>query len=176
MFDPSLAQKLSSTQIGAIGENILVNTVMKSSKGRLSAFKPAADDDGLDVLFFDKQTGKSVAIQFKCRAATDRNGYSKLRGHTAQFDVRKATIKEARRAYLVAALLNEDMTDFVCAWFISMKKLQEVGKLKSDKYVITPSKAANSKDKYVNYRCNTEKLAQHILKECNRYANGALPY
>lgn len=148
---------------------------MKSSKGRLSAFKPVADDDGLDVLFFDKQTGKSIAIQFKSRAVTDARSYSKLRGHTAQFNVRKATIKEARSAYLVAALLNEDMTDFVCTWFISMKQLQKVGKLKSNDYVITPSKAPDSEDKYVCYRCNAEMLAQKILKERNKRAGGTVP-
>jgi hypothetical protein len=174
MSDPSKTLKLSSTQIGTIGENILANSVMKSSKGRLSAFKPVADDDGLDVLFFDKQTGKSIAIQFKSRAVTDARSYSKLRGHTAQFNVRLATINKARRAYLVAALLNEDMTEFVYTWFISMKQLQKIGKLRSKDYVITPSKAPDSRDKYVPYRCLTDVLAQKILKECNRRASGTV--
>lgn len=63
---------LSSTQIGTIGENLLVNAVMKASEGRLSPFQPYADDDGLDLLFYDKQTGNSVAIQLKCRTSTLR--------------------------------------------------------------------------------------------------------
>ena len=61
---------LTSTQIGAIGENLLVNAVMKASDGRLTPFQPLADDDGLDVLFFDKLTGGSVAVQLKCRTVT----------------------------------------------------------------------------------------------------------
>ena len=48
---------LSSAQIGAIGENLLVNAVMMASDGRLSPFQPLADDHGLDVLFYDKKTG-----------------------------------------------------------------------------------------------------------------------
>jgi len=66
--------------------------VMIASNGQLSPFKPVADDDGLDVLFFDKETGNSVAIQLKCRTHTDGVG------NTAQFDVREATFKEARSA------------------------------------------------------------------------------
>jgi hypothetical protein len=156
----SSTPKLSSTQIGAIGENLLVNAVMKASNGRLSPFKPVADDDGLDVLFFDKETGNSVAIQLKCRTNTDGGG------NTAQFDVRKATFKD--HAFLVAALLNEDMTVFDCTWFIPMKELPEISNVKPSKYVITPNKAKDSKDKYVKlkYRCEPKELAQRIIDEC----------
>lgn len=165
MSTPSSTRQLSSTQIGAIGENLLVNAVMKASKGLLSPFKPVADDDGLDVLFFHKDTGNSVAIQLKCRTNTDMRN-SKKRGNTAQFDVRKATFNDERHAFLVAVLLNKKMTDFDCAWFIPMNEMKKVGNEKSDKYVITPSKAEGCKDKYIKYRCeNTDKLALHIIEE-----------
>src|SRR5690606_31367647 len=117
---------LSSTQIGAIGENLLVNAVMKASDGRLSPFQPLADDDGLDVLFFDKQTGNSVAIQLKCRTVTIRKRGSEERGNTVHFQVRQATFNQARNAYLVAALFNEELTEFVCTWFIPMQHLPEL--------------------------------------------------
>lgn len=161
MSTTSATLALSSTQKGVIGENLLVNAVMKASNGRLSPFKPVADDDGIDVLFFDKDTGKSVAMQLKCRASTDSGG------NTAQFDVRKATIKEARSAYLVAALLNDNMTAFVCTWFMSMTELKTVGNEKPDKYVITPSKAKDSQDKYKDFRyANVDGLAHRIIEEC----------
>jgi hypothetical protein len=161
MSTPSSIPKLSSTQIGIIGENLLVNAVMKASNGRLSPFKSVADDDGLDVLFFDKKTGNSVAIQLKCRTKTDSGG------NTAQFDVREATYKEERRAFVVAALLNEKMTEFVCSWFIPMKEVKRVGNKNSNKYVITPSKAEGSADKYKEFRCGSvDELAQRIIEEC----------
>lgn len=160
MPSPSSKPELSSTQKGAIGENLLVNAVMRASNGRLSPFKPVADDDGIDVLFFDKETGKSVAIQLKCRRSTDHGG------NTAQFDVREATFKPTRNAYLVAALFTENMNDFDWAWFIPMKKLPEVSKAKSGKYIITPSKAASSQDKFEKFRCKTNELAQYIIKIC----------
>lgn len=113
------------------------------------------------MLFFDKDTGKSVAIQLKCRTKTDSGG------NTVQFDVREATYKEERRAFVVAALLNEKMTEFVCSWFIPMKEVKRVGNKKSNKYVITPSKAEGSADKYKDFRCmNTDKLAQSIIDVC----------
>lgn len=146
---------LTSTQIGAIGENLLVNAVMKASDGRLSPFQPLADDDGLDVLFFDKQTGNSVAIQLKCRTVTIRKRGSDERGNSVHFQVRQATFNQARRTYLVAALFNEELTEFVCTWFIPMQQLPELGKDISGWYVIRPSKSASSKDKYTGYRCMT---------------------
>jgi hypothetical protein len=76
---------LTSTQVGVIGENLLVNAVMKESDGRLSPFRPIADDDGLDVLFFDKDTGNSVAMQLKCRTVTTRKRSSDERGNVAYF-------------------------------------------------------------------------------------------
>jgi len=162
---------LSSTQIGAIGENLLINAVMKASDGRLSPFQPLADDDGLDVLFFDKVTGNSVAIQLKCRTVSIRKKNSDERGNTVHFQVRQATFNEARRAYLVAALFNDDLTQFICTWFIPMALLPEVGKDISGKYVIRPSKAEGSADKYTSYRCMTaQDLAQRLIDVCERKA------
>ncbi len=91
---------LSSTQIGAIGENLLVNAVMMASDGRLSPFQPLADDDGLDVLFYDKRTGNSVAIQLKCRTVSIRKRNSEERGNVVHFQIRQATFNDARRASL----------------------------------------------------------------------------
>jgi hypothetical protein len=164
MFTPSITQTLSATQKGAIGENLLVNVVMKASNGRLSPFKPIADDDGLDVLFFDKETGRSVAIQLKCRTNTDG------RGNTVQFDVREATFKEERYAFLVAALFNKDMNGFVCTWFIPMKDVKTIGNKKPDKYVLTPSRSEGCADKYKEFRCDSDnELTQHIIKVCEPF-------
>ncbi len=158
---------LSSTQIGAIGENLLVNAVMKASEGRLSPFQPLADDDGLDVLFFDKVTGNSVAIQLKCRTVTLKKPKSEERGDGVHFEVRKATFNEARRAYLVAALLNEDLTHFVATWFMPLALLPEVARNAKDKWVIRPSKAPTGADRFVSYRCMTDhELALRIVQLC----------
>ena len=155
---------LTSTQIGAIGENLLANAVMKASDGRLSPFQPLADDDGLDMLFFDKETGNSVAIQLKCRTKTLYKRNSEERGNTVHFEVRQATFNETRHTYLVAALLNEKLTDFIAIWFIPMAALPEVGNQRADKIVIRPSKAKSSADRYCEYRCQTPKeLAEKIL-------------
>jgi len=173
MSTPSSTPKLSPTQIGIIGENLLVNAVMKASGGQLSPFKPVADDDGLDVLFFDKKTGNSVAIQLKCRTTTDRRSKSTKRGNTAQFNVRIATFNEARRAFLVAALLNEEQTGFECTWFIPMEHLPKVSTVKPKTLVITPSRAKDSDDKYKKYRCETpEELAKRVVDECKTQPKG----
>lgn len=158
---------LSTTQIGAIGENLLVNALMKASEGRLSPFQPLADDDGLDVLFFDKVTGNSVAIQLKCRTVSIRKKGSDQRGNSVHFQVRQSTYREARKAFLVAALFDDELTNFEAMWFLPMEMLPEVAHDISGRYVIRPSKSLSSSDKYVRFRCSSAvELAQKIIAIC----------
>lgn len=165
---------LSSTQIGAIGENLLVNAVMKASDGRLSPFQPLADDDGIDVLFFDKQTGNAVAIQLKCRTVALYKAGTKERGNLVHFELRQTTFNEARRAYLVAALCDEALSGFEVTWFIPMSQIPVLARDISGKWVIRASKAANSEDRYSSYRCaSADDLACRIIEVCE--AHGPAP-
>ena len=157
---------LSSTQIGAIGENLLVNAVMKASDGRLSPFQPLADDDGLDVLFFDKLTGRSVAIQLKCRTVTLFKPGTKERGTGTHFEVRRATFSETRQAHLVAALMNEDLTQFLTTWFVPLADLRHVGRITEKKFVIRPNAHADSRDKFARYRYSMPELVARIIDIC----------
>ena len=50
--------KLTTTQIGAIGEDVVSRGLMIASNGRFSPFKPVADDDGIDLLIYDKKRGR----------------------------------------------------------------------------------------------------------------------
>lgn len=160
------AMQLSSTQIGAIGENLLVNAVMKASDGRLSPFQPLADDDGLDVLFFDKLTGSSVAIQLKCRTVTLFKPGTKERGTGTHFEVRRATFNHTRQTYLVAALMNDDLTQFLATWFVPLAILPQLSRMTEKKFVIRPNTSADSKDKFVPYRCSMPELVARIIAIC----------
>ena len=53
---------LTSTQIGAIGEAIVAAELTLASGGRLAPFKPFADDDGIDLLIYDKVTKRALKI------------------------------------------------------------------------------------------------------------------
>jgi len=149
---------------------------MKASAGRLSPFQPIADDDGLDVLFYDKVTGNSVAIQLKCRTVTIKNSYTGKYGNTVHFQVRQATFNEARRTYLVAALLKDELTQFAATWFIPMALLPTIGKgTNQGHWVIRPSKSATSADRFSAYRCMTpEELACRVVSVCEGHVPEAV--
>lgn len=137
---------------------------MKASCGRLSPFQPMADDDGLDVLFFDKMTGSSVAIQLKCRTVSLFKKGGKERGNTVHFEVRKSTFHETRGAYLIAALFSDDLTHFFTTWFMPLSLLPQVARSGPTKWVIRPSKAEKSADRFIPYRCLTDlELTQRII-------------
>jgi hypothetical protein len=47
----------TTTQRGTVAEHVVAIELMMGSEGRLAPFKPIADDDGLDLLVYDKVTG-----------------------------------------------------------------------------------------------------------------------
>jgi hypothetical protein len=48
-----------------------------------------------------------------------------------------------------------------------MKEVKSVGNEKTDRYVMTPSKAEGSADKYKEFRCaNADELAKRIIEVC----------
>ena len=100
--------KPTSTQIGAIAENLIANALMIESNGRLSPFSPVADDDGIDLLVYDKRSGRAIPVQVKSRTVALKKRGSQERGNVVHFEVRAATYRKERFAYLIAVLLSGD--------------------------------------------------------------------
>lgn len=134
--------KLSTTQIGAIGEAVMAAGLMHASGGRISPFKPIADD-GTDLLLFDKLTKIALPLQIKCRTGLDKGG-------TVQFDVRLKTFAREGSGFVLTALL--DGTAVQTCWLIPAHKLENVARSNSAKLSIVASPAPNSNDKFRPYR------------------------
>jgi len=144
----NIMSKVTSTQIGAIGENLIAANLIIASKGRFSPFAPVADDTGIDMLVYDKNTGSVHPLQIKCRTKTlNRNP------KTVHFEVRWATFKGKRGGYLLAALLDDAALEIRWMWLIPMDELTKVARRGSSKLVIRPSIDLKSKDRYKPYRC-----------------------
>jgi len=98
--------RLTSTQIGALAENLVANELMIHSHGQLSPFQPVADDDGLDLLAYNKATGLGIPIQVKYRTRTLNRSPNNV-----HFETRKATLRAERWAMVVCVLMeDEDLT------------------------------------------------------------------
>ena len=153
----------SSTQIGAIAENLVANALMLESKGRLSPINPVADDDGIDLLIYDKQTGKAVPVQVKSRTLTLKRRGSEHRGNVVHLEVRAATWKSDEFAYLIAVLLKPDVSTIERAWLIPMKRLPSIARQTKTKFVIRANRNASSKDRFTSFRCESAaELARRI--------------
>lgn len=79
---------------------------MVESEGRLSSFQPVADDDGIDVLVYDKITGRAAPVQIKSRTKAIKKRGTNSQGSVVHFEVRKATLDFERKAFLLCVLLN----------------------------------------------------------------------
>ena len=145
----------SSTQLGAIAENLVANTLMIESGGRLSPFRPEADDDGIDLLIYDKDTGKALPAQVKSRTVALKKRGSQQRGNVVHFEFRRATFKADRYAAAILVLTSDNGHRLGCAWVIPMSALAAVARGATLKYVIRASKAPGSQDRFTQYRCQT---------------------
>lgn len=116
---------------------------MAASGGRLAPFKPFADDDGIDLLLFDKLTGKATPLQVK-----SRTGFDDPKAQTVQFDVRRSTF--AARGYAVMALV--DGSNLRTLWLIPGERLADVAMCRAGKFVVVASAKAASKDRYREFR------------------------
>ena len=139
---------LTTTQIGAIGEAAVAIGITLASKGRLAPFKPLADDDGIDLLIYDKVTKRALPIQVKSRTKFDND-----KAETVQFDVQKTTYADEGGSHLLAVLM--DGTNLTCSWLIPMTALSETARQGKNKYTIVPSAKSTSKDRYSRFRRNT---------------------
>jgi hypothetical protein len=139
--------ELSSTQIGAIAENLVANELMIESKGRLSPFQPIADDDGLDILIYDKVTGKAVPIQIKARTTTLKKRGTNTRGNIAHFEVKKSSHRDDRHALLLCVLLSPGLRSTERAWLLPLHDFPKLASVKESKYFIRANKLLSSNDK-----------------------------
>lgn len=139
---------MTHTQIGTIGEVTVAAQLMLASDGRLSPFLPFADDDGIDLIVYDKVTGISLPVQVKARTSTKLG-----RSDTVLFDVRRKTFSDHTDSFLLAILLDMTGGSILRAWLIPMAELSDVARVNSEKLSITPSAKERSKDRYTPYRC-----------------------
>ena len=144
----SAAKSLTQTQIGSIGEVTVAAQLMLGSQGRLSPFLPFADDDGIDLIVYDKVTGASLPVQVKARTSATLG-----KSDTVVFGVRRKTFGGHAGAFLLAILLDMAGGLIRRAWLIPMAELEAVARCGRDKLSITPSAKADSRDRYTPYRC-----------------------
>ena len=154
--NPGPLYKLTSTQAGAVGEAVAATGLMLASQGRLSPYRPVADDDGVDLLLVDKATRSIVQLQVKARMKVD------TRAETVQFDVQLGTFAEGARGYVLGILL--DGPALRRAWLIPLTELRSVARSASTKLVIVASAKEQSSDRFRRFRHDSfESVARTIL-------------
>lgn len=106
-------RKFTQTQIGSIGGVTVAAQFMLMSHGHLSPFLPFADDDGIDLIVFDKITGVSLPVQVMARTNLTLG-----KSDTVQFDVRSRTFSDRPGSFLLAILLDMATGSILRAWLV----------------------------------------------------------
>jgi len=140
---------LTATQVGAVAENVVANRIIAASRGRLSPFQPMADDGGVDLLIFDKESRKAVPMQVKSRTRT-----LKRYPNCVHFQIRKKTFSEVPGTVVLCMLFDWETQKPGCMWFLPAEVVTEKARDQGPNYVLRPSIAAASKDRWSAYRCH----------------------
>lgn len=152
---------ISETQKGAIIENIVANLLMSNSDGRLSPFRPVADDGGIDLLVFDRQSRKTLLIQVRGRTHSDTM-IEKGR-KVARFSVRTATFEVRDDFYVLGVLMSSDLRTPEAFWLIPSADFErEALRAKKDedgnpgRLVAPCCFTETSQDKWTSYRVHCQ--------------------
>jgi hypothetical protein len=144
-------------------ENLIADALTIESGGRLSPFRPDADDDGIDLLIYDKDTGRALPAQIKSRTVTLKKRGSSDRGNVVHFEIRRATFHADRYAAAILVLTSDNGYSLECAWAIAMEELASVARTAARKYIVRASKDSASHDRFTKYRCQaTAELCARI--------------
>ena len=123
---------------------------------------PMADDDGINLLIFDKVTRSTLPIQIQ-----SRTGIAQSTGRTVQFDVRLKTL--GTDGYLLALLFDWQAAAVERAWLVPMRELESIAIKSKTKLSIRPSVKNTSRDRYTPYRCSgMAEVAERLMGEFNR--------
>lgn len=141
---------LTSTQIGAIAENLVANRLMVESDGRFSPFRPVADDEGIDLLIYDKSTGRVVPLQIKAR--NEPSILAESARNTTQFTCRRQSVERDKRTQLLAVLLEDNASSIRLSWLVPVVDIPRLTALRRGVYALRPSIAPTTADKYASYR------------------------
>jgi hypothetical protein len=160
----------SSTQIGAVAENLVANALIVASKGALAPFAPIADDEGIDLLAYHKPSGRVLPLQVKARTVTLKRSGKQERGNLVHFEIRKVVLARNRRTYLLAVLLDQGATHIESSWLLPLTELHRVGAERRDKYVIRASRSPTSRDRYHEFFCaSTSDIVQRLTRLFERF-------
>ncbi len=157
LLQASAVPSLTTTQVGAIGECLVAAGMLEASGGRLSPFKPVADDDGMDLLLFDKVTRKAIPLQVKAR----RN-FDDPKSQTVQFDVRLKTFAREGEGYLLCIKLEGASVGTL--WLIPSADLPTIARQTPTHLTVVPSARVTSRDRLTPYRVTSfAQAAERIL-------------
>lgn len=157
--DLEVGKYLTTTQKGTVAESIVASRIISASEGRLCPFLPVADDGGVDLLVFDKKTRNAVPVQVKSRTVTVKR-YPK----SVYFEIRKKTFSETPGTVVIAMLFDWDKQEPGCMWLLPGDYVAAKAAGRRNYYILQPSIAENSRDKWRQFRCETfEELVQRLI-------------
>lgn len=149
--------RISSTQTAWITETVVAATVIAQSNGRLSPFAPLADDHGMDLLVYDKETAATIGLQVKAWARPA------MKNGTVQFDTGKSTFKPHATAFVVGLYMPLPSLSIEHVWLVPSTELPKLARDYPEKYAMVCSTKPDTQDGFRRWRMASSDMVSGLL-------------
>ena len=123
--------------------------ILEASGGRLSPFKPVADDDGME---FCSCSTSRPAGPFRFRLSA-RRVFDNEKAKTVEFDIRLKTFARKGDGYVLCVKLAGASIE--TAWLIPADELEGVARQSSTDFIVVASAKPTSNDRFSRYRASS---------------------
>jgi hypothetical protein len=154
-------KRLSSKQKGNVSENRIVELITLGSQGKLTCYRPDADDDGLDLIVNERENFRPIFLQVKGRFVLNNRQFVQ--------NVGVETFKPDKRFYLAFVLFTQERFEVHRVWLVPSRDFavkanrKESGKTYKAffRFSANPN---SSEDKWAEYQLHPASLGSRIVE------------
>jgi hypothetical protein len=154
---------------GRAVEHLVAASCVLSSGGDLNASTALVDDEGIDIVFHQRGTPKTLAVQVKSRFI-DETGSKLLREQRIfSTDVGEQTFAPRDNLFMLFVVAEAASAEIGPMWFVPRHDFARLANRGTPKKLrITASMNELSKDKWSDFRLERQDLAPAILARLNK--------
>lgn len=155
-----MAEDQDSARKGKAVEHLVAATCILTSGLKLNVSTSLVDDEGVDLVFHQREKSKTLAVQVKSRT-TATKGISQRGRFSAQ--VRAATFRPRSDLYMLFVPVDAEQGTFPFVWLIPSKHFARRPANSRGRRVFIASMKDGTEDQWSKYRVARADLADAIL-------------
>jgi len=151
----------SSSRKGKAVEHLVAAYCVLGSKGELNAWTSVVDDEGVDLVFQQRERSETISVQVKCRLTTAKGLAQRQRFQT---QVRSQTFRPRPDLFMLFVVADPERLDIGPIWLVPSDEFKALSPVKSNgKHKFTASAKDGSEDRWSGFLVPKRELPSRLL-------------